>query len=164
MEKIQEFLWDDTILLKKQEHIVSVFFRFIKNISIFLVFSIMLSYIIYTLSNTVIFSIVLVILAIILAFFYIRVFYKDTFLVVTNTKVLKSVRNGIFSSHIIELPLSRIRQIRANNNGVFAKIFRYWDIEIQGFEESSNMYFKAMTQNKKAMSVISSAIEDIKKN
>ena len=92
------------------------------------------------------------------------VFYKDTFLVVTNTKVLKSVRNGIFSSHIIELPLSRIRQIRANNNGICARIFRYWDLEIQGFEESSNMYFKAMPQNKKAMSAISCAIEEIKKN
>ena len=164
MEKIQEFIGDDTIILKKQEHIVSVFFRFVKSISIFLVFSTMLSYILYTLLNTIIFSAILVLLSLIATFFYIRLFYKDTFLVVTSSKVLKSVRNGLFSSHIIELPLSRIRQIRANNNWVLAKIFSYWNIEIQGFEESSNMYFKAMTQNKKAMSTISAAIEDLKKN
>ena len=164
MEKIQDFIWDDTILLKKQEHIVSVFFRFVKWIVIFLVFSIMLAYIMSTLAIHIMFSLCIVIIALIISFFYVRLFYKDTYLVITNTKVLKSVRSWIFSSHIIELPLSRIRQIRANNNGILAKIFRYWDLEIQGFEESSNMYFKAMTQNKKAMSVISWAIEEIQKN
>jgi len=162
MEKIQEFIWNDTILIKKQEHIVSVFFRFIKSISIFLVFSMMLSYIIYTLISSIFLGCIVFIVALVISFFYIRLFYKDTFLVVTNTKVLKSVRNGIFSSHVIELPLSRIRQIRANNNGLCAKLCSYWDIEIQGFEESSNMYFKAMTDNKKVMGIISQAIEDIK--
>ena len=164
MEKIQEFLWNDTILLKKQEHIVSVLLHFLKSISIFFIFSIMLSYIIYTIFWSIFFSSLLFIIVIIFSFFYVRMFYKDTFLVITNTKVLKSVRNGLFSSHIIELPLSRIRQIRANNTWICAKICWYWDLEIQGFEESSNMYFRAMSDNKKAMSVISSAIEDIKKN
>jgi hypothetical protein len=116
MEKLEDFIGNDTIILKKQEHIVSVFFRFLKSISIFLVFAIMLSYIIYTVISTIFFPVFIVIIALVISFFYIRLFYKDTFLVVTNTKVLKSVRNGIFASHIIELPLSRIRQIRANNN------------------------------------------------
>jgi len=162
MERIQEFIWNDTILIKKQEHIVSVFFRFIKSVAIFLAFAIMLSYIIHTLTWNIFFICFLLILTLIISFLYVRLFYKDTFLVVTNTKVLKSVRNGVFSSHVIELPLSRIRQIRANNNGLCAKLCCYWDIEIQGFEESSNMYFKAMTDNKKVMGIISQAIEHIK--
>ncbi len=164
MDKVKELIWDDTIFLKKQEHVISVFFRFLKNISIFFIFSLMLSYILYTLIQNAFLSIFIIVWSIIMSIFYIRIFYKDTYIILTNTKILKSVRNWLFSSHIIELPLSRIRQIRANNNGIFAKIFWYGDIEIQGFEESSNMYFKAMSQNKQAMREISNAIEWMKQN
>lgn len=162
MEALQDFIGNDTVIIKKQEHIVSVIFRFIKGILIFLIFSSIIAFVTFLLTDTLIWSTIIVLVAFVISFLYVRIFYKDTFILVTDTKILKSVRNGIFSSHIIELPLSRVRQIRANNNWVFPKIFWYGDIEIQGYEENSNMYFKAMSQNKQAMSSISTAVEKMK--
>lgn len=161
---MKEFIGNDNIILKKQEHVLSVFMRFFKGICVFLILIWMLGYIIYLNFSSLIIPVLTFIVAVILCFLYLRIFYKDTFILVTNTKILKSVRNGLFSSHVIELPLSRVRQIRANNNGIMAKIFWYWDIEIQGFEESSNMYFKSMSGNKNAMSVISTAMEKLQEN
>lgn len=163
MSSLQDLLWGNTILIKKQEHFMSVFLRFWKNIALFFLFLFMFSYILYISLSSVIIPIFLIILWCVGVFFYTRMFYKDTFIVVTQEKILKSVRNGLFSSHIIELPLSRVRQIRANNNGIFAKIFGYWDIEIQGFEESSNMYFKSLSENTATMNKISEIIANIQK-
>jgi hypothetical protein len=164
MEKISELIWNDSVIIKKQEHIISVMLRHTKGIFIFVVFSVLISIILYMSTAKLVFPLLIVSSSLVVSFFYVRLFYKNTFLVLTNTKILKSVRNGIFSSHIIELPLTRVRQIRANNNGILAKIFEYWDVEIQWYEESSNMYFKAMSNNKIAMTKISSAIEQLKEN
>lgn len=164
MNNMKEMLGEDSVIIKKKEHILSVIMRFFKNVVIFLLLSIIVSYILYAILNSIIIVIIINIALIIWIIFYIKIFYDNTFLVVTDKKIIKSVRNWLFSSHIIELPLERIRQIRANNNGVLAKIFGYWDLEIQGFEESSNMYFRSMKWNKQTMSEISKLLGDLTKN
>jgi len=161
---MKEILGQDSVIIKKKEHILSVLMRFFKNIIIFLLLSIIISYILIAAFDSVIIVTCVNIIFIIWIVFYIKIFYDNTFLVVTDKKIIKSVRNWLFSSHIIELPLERIRQIRANNNGILAKIFWYWDLEIQGFEESSNMYFRSMKWNKQTMSEISKLLGDMSKN
>lgn len=164
MSNMEEILGSDSVIIKKKEHILSVVLRFFKNVTIFLLLSVILSYILYITLNSVIIVVLLNIILIIWIVLYIKIFYDNTFLLVTDKKIIKSVRNWLFSSHIIELPLERIRQIRANNNGIIAKMFWYGDLEIQGFEESSNMYFRSMKWNTQTMRDISKLLWDKTKN
>lgn len=164
MANIQEILEGNVIITKKKEHIFSVIMRFSKNIIIFVLLLIIISYILLANNFPMFLVIIIDLLLIVWMVFYIKLFYDNTFLIITSSKIVKSVRSWLFSSHVIELPLERIRQVRANNNWICAKICGYWDIEIQGFEESSNMYFRAMKWNKETMSDICKLLSDVKKN
>ena len=163
MQKINEILNESDILIQKHEHVMNMFFRFSKWLAIYWIFVLLISYIGFLTNESIVFIFIGIIFYIVSALFYIRIFYNQTFIAVTNKKIVKSVRNGLFSSHIIELPLSRVRQIRADNNGLIPRIFGYWNIEIQAYEESSNMYFKALKNNKKTLADISKILENIKK-
>ncbi len=164
------FTWqyhDEKILFKKYEHTASLIIRNLPRLlAIIALCSIITSSIFFFSKSTTYTGISLFISFIIIVIFlyFIRLFHKETFFVLTNKRAIKSVRNGFFSSHIKELKIENIKQTTANNFWLFAKIFWYGNINVQGPEENTSLYFKSIPKNKKIVMYISRMIDYIQKN
>lgn len=144
---MKKFEWqysDEKLLLKKHENIIS----FISNKFYILVVNIILWLIIWWVSfyflKSFLILFIIVLLFTIFWIFYLRLIYKDTWIIITSRRVLKLVRTWFFSNHKKELKLADIKATLASRKWILWVIFGYWNITIQWTEEHSNIYFKWM--------------------
>jgi hypothetical protein len=50
--------------------------------------------------------------------------YYKTYVIVTNKRVLKFVRNGLFSEHMKELKLDQLNEVSSTKQGILEKILK----------------------------------------
>lgn len=159
------FKWqysNEKLLLKKHENIFSYIFR---KIYLFLVY-IILSWVFYTLSNYFFepkfISYFWVLIIYIILILYIIYQYKNSWMIVTNKRVLKLIKNTIFIDHKRELKLVDIKaNLLKRDFSTF--VFWYWTIEIQWTDHKSNIYFTWVKPHEDILNYISKII-DISKN
>lgn len=164
MQKIFEWQYqDEKVLFKKHEHYISTILRTIKNWFLVLVVSIILALITKSFLDNLILPIIIIIIPIITYVYFIKIFHDETFFIFTNRRAIKSVRNGIFASHLKELKLENIRQTTSNNFWILGKVFNYWNINVQWPDEATSLYFRNVPENKNLVLYISRMLDYIKK-
>lgn len=160
-----KFEWqheNEIILFKKHENIISIIIRFINNSLLIIMFSLIISYVTNLFTDNLLISILILLTPIIIVIFFIVKFYKETYLIFTNKRIIKSVRNWLFTSHIKELTIDNIKQVTTTNDWILWKIFTYWNIEIRWYDEIDTVYFKALKRNKDISIYISKVISELK--
>ncbi len=167
---MQHFDWqyqDEKVLFKKHESTASSIFRAMPKIVVILILGSISSSIIYYASKNITYMwvsiwIFFVILCIYL--FFVIKFHKETFFAFTNKRAVKSVRNWLFSHHLKELKIDNIKQTTSNNSWMLAKIFDYWNINVQWPETETSLYFRNISENKAIVLYISRMIDYIKQH
>ncbi len=101
--------------------------------------------------------IVLIIISLIL---YLKsyVSYKNTALLITDTRIIDFDQKGLFSSEVSEIIFENIEDISYNKKGVMATIFNYGSLEIQTAAQKMHIEVKGI----KSPDKIQSLITDIK--
>ncbi|PID87403.1 hypothetical protein CSB07_01790 [Candidatus Gracilibacteria bacterium] len=164
MKNFKGQLNNEIILFKKHEHIVNIITRFVNNILLTLLFTIIVAYTVNKFTEDIIIPIIIILIPTSIILFFVIKFYKETYIIFTNKRVIKSVRNGLFSSHIKELTIDNIKQITTSNKGLLGRIFNYGNIEIRGYDEVDTVYFKALKKNKDLSIYISNVMSKLKED
>lgn len=141
---MKDFEWqysDEKLLLKQHENLIHFIFRKSHLFIVYLILSIILFIVIEYFLYSYIISTIVSIITILILFVYLKRQYSNTWLIITTRRVLKLVRNGIFTQHRKELKLTDVKASTARRN-FFDSIFWYWNIMIQWTDEHSNIYFR----------------------
>gem|GEM_PF-5824344 len=107
----------------RKENILHFLFMKKYNFIIFFLVFFVVNFVLYFLKIQNIWIIIFSFLAIILFYFYNKLLYDNTSIIVTTRRIIKKVRNGLFVSHEKELLLSDIRQITTRKNSFIDTIF-----------------------------------------
>lgn len=164
---MDNFKWqhsNEKILLKRHEHFLSILLRNVNNLLLVLFFSLIIAYIYYLIQKSTLIPVLIIITPFIITLFFIVKFYNETYIIFTDKRILKSVRNGLFSSHSKELTNDNIKQVTTANNWILWRLFNYWNIEVRWYDEIDTIYFKAIKENKDISIYVSRVISYIKEN
>jgi len=116
----------------------------IKNLlNLFVVFwiSFFVSVIIYFLTNSYL-SFIFVVFFIVWYILYKNYLHHRTYLIITNKRVLKFVRNGLFSEHMKEIKIEQVNEVSATKRWFIEKIFSIWNIKISWKDKENVIWFK----------------------
>jgi len=165
---MQSFEWqyhNEKILFKKHENSAAFIFRIFPKILIILILGSLFSSLTYYISKNLIYSLIpagfFIVILIIYLLFIIK-FHKETFFAFTDKRVVKSVRNWLFSQHIKELKIENVKQTTATSMWIAGKIFGYGNINVQWHDKETSLYFRNIWENKAIVLYISRMIDFIK--
>lgn len=162
----KEFEWqysDEKLLLKKHENLISFIIKKSHLFIVYIILSTILFFIIKYFLNSYIISIIFSIFTILILFIYLKRQYSNTWVIITTRRVLKLVRNWLFTQHRKELKLNDIKAITTRRNFIDS-VFWYGNIIIQWTEEHSNIYFKWIKWHTDIANYISRVLDYIKIN
>ncbi len=164
---MKEFEWqykDEKLLLLRKENILHFLFMKKYNFIIFFLVFFVVNFVLYFLKIQNIWIIIFSFLAIILFYFYNKLLYDNTSIIVTTRRIIKKVRNGLFVSHEKELLLSDIRQITTRKNSFIDTIFSCWNITFLWAEAKWDLYFKWITDSKDIWNYVTRILDYMKLN
>jgi len=160
------FKWqysDEKVLFYLKENIVNFIFKKLYILISLLLFSAVFSagilYFMWTVS-----FIVSVIIFIILIFIYYYIIYKNTNFIFTTRRIIKDVRNWLFSKHRKELKIMDIKSSLTNRKGLIQLILRVWNVKIEWTETNSAIYFTWIKEYSNVSNYIWRVIDYIKIN
>lgn len=153
---------DETLLLKKHENIISFSLAKIYIVIIYLV----LATAIYAVSRYIFemtsLGIIGAVIILLWWLFYLRYQYTNTWMVITDKRVLKLVKSSLFVDHRRELKLVDIKATLVRRN-ICNILFGYGTIEVQGTDMDSHVYFRGVRHHEDIVNYLSKII-DIAKN
>ncbi len=117
---------------------------FIQNIQIFATFLglwLLIFFIWNTFWNFFIWLILSLITFSVLIFSFIFIFWKNTYLVITNKRIIKFVRNWFFKSHIREITIFSLQECIAKYSGFIDRIFWSWNVSFIWKDENIVIHF-----------------------
>jgi len=141
---MKDFEWqysDEKLLLKKHESLISFLLRKSHLFIVYIILSSILFVAIKYFLDSYLMATIISIVTLLILFIFLKRQYSNTWIIITTRRVLKLVRNGIFTQHRKELKLSDIKATSSRRN-VIDSIFWYGTIMVQWTEEHSNIYFK----------------------
>lgn len=105
-------------------------------------------------------------------FWYYSKKYKDWEFYVTNKRVIKYMRSGIFSKHEKIYDINDIKQVRWDTIGLWSIIFKYGTINMDAFlsanlwekTDTPGTYFRGIKNYKDVVMYFSRVIDFIQKN
>jgi hypothetical protein len=111
-----------------------------------------------------IYFIISIIIFIILIFLYYYIIYSKTNFIFTTRRIIKDVRNWIFSKHKKELKIMDIKSSLTNRKGFLQLILRVWNVKIEWTETNSAIYFTGIKEYSQVSNYIWRVIDYIKLN
>jgi len=165
-EPLPKFKWqysDEKVLFNLKENIINFIFKKFYILISLLIFSAIFSWIIYYLF-WIVFFIISVIAFIVLIFIYYYIIYKNTNFIFTTRRIIKDVRNGLFSKHRKELKIMDIKSSLTNRKGLIQLILRVWNVKIEWTETNSAVYFTWIKEYSNVSNYIWRVIDYIKIN
>jgi len=165
-EELHWFKWqysDEKVLFYIKENIINFIFQKLYILFSLIIFSVIISGVIYYLSS-VIWLIISIFLLIFFIIYYYYLIYRDTNLIFTTRRIIKDVRTWIFSKHRKELKILDIKSSLRNKKGFIQTILRVWNIKIEWTESESSIYFRWVKEYTEISNYIWRVIDYIKLN
>ena len=164
--ELPKFKWqysDEKILFSIKENIINFIFKKLYILISLLIFSAIFSGIVYYFMWSILF-IITVIIFIILIFIYYYIIYKNTNFIFTTRRIIKDVRNWLFSKHRKELKIMDIKSSLTNRKWFLQLILRVWNVKIEWTETNSAIYFTGIKEYSQVSNYIWRVIDYIKLN
>ncbi|MDQ7009189.1 MAG: hypothetical protein Q9M94_02765 [Candidatus Gracilibacteria bacterium] len=152
---------DEKVLFRIQENKVNFIFTKLYILISFLIFSSILSAILYYFVNYIT-AIVIFIFLLISIFGYYYYIFKDSFLIFTTRRIIKQIRTGIFSKHKKELKIMDIKSSLSNKRGFIQTLLRIGNIKVEGSESEGSIYFTGIKEYSQVSNYIGRVIDHIK--
>ena len=86
-------------------------------------------------------SIIFFVIGILCLIYILITFWKNTFIIVTNRRILKYVKDWIFSHHVKELKIYNLQETIANCRWIFDKVFDCGTLSFIGKDEQTEIHF-----------------------
>ena len=155
---MKKFQWqaknEKVLYFSRQEWIHYILINFL-NILIILWISFFISFVVYIFTENFNISLMLFVILLILAFSYMYLLWKKTYVIITNKRILKFVRSWLFSEHMKELKLDQLNEVSARKQWFIEKIFRTWNIKITGKDKENVIWFQWVLYPKEIVLYIS---------
>ncbi len=164
--ELPKFKWqysDEKILFSIKENIINFIFKKLYILISLLIFSAIFSWIVYYFMWSILF-IITVIIFIILIFIYYYIIYKNTNFIFTTRRIIKDVRNWLFSKHRKELKIMDIKSSLTNRKWFLQLILRVWNVKIEWTETNSAIFFTGIKEYSQVSNYIWRVIDYIKLN
>lgn len=145
MNDFKKFPWqakNEIVLLFTREHIIHFIRRNIPNIFIIILISIVFSIITYFLINNILVNFFIGIIILLIWISIILFFWYNTYLIITNKRIIKFVKNWLFSEHIKELKLDQLNELSTSKKGLLSKILNFWNIKIVWKDKENAIWFQ----------------------
>jgi len=104
--------------------------------------SLFVAFIIYLVFENILFSMVIIFLINFVYILYKWYLHHKTYVIVTNKRILKFVRNGLFSEHMKELKLDQLNEVSSAKVGFVEKLFKLGNIKVVGKDKENVIWFK----------------------
>jgi len=154
---------DEKVLFNIKENIINFIFKKIYILISLLIFSAIFSGIIYFFL-WIAFFIISIIFFIILIFIYYYIIYKNTNFIFTTRRIIKDVKNGLFSKHRKELKILDIKSSTASKNWFFQTILMIWNVKVEWTENNASIHFYWIKEYSQISNYIWRVIDHIKLN
>ncbi len=155
--------WDEKLLLKKHENIISFFIRKIYVIVIYTTLSTLVYFWLNYIFSSNFINIVWAILTMALWLWYLYYQYSHSWMIITNKRVIKLIKSSIFITHKRELKLVDIKASLLRKNFLHF-LFGFGLIEIQGTDYKSSIYFEWVKPHEDILNYLSKIIDIVKTN
>ena len=169
-EKIREalppFKWqysDEKVLFYIKENIINFIFKKLYILFSLIIFSAIISGILYYFYwKIVLISSIVILLFIIIYYYYL--IYRDTLLIFTTRRLIKNVRTGLFSKHRKELKILDIKSSIATKEWFLQTILMIWNIKVEWTENKASINFYWIKEHSQVSNYIWRVIDYIKLN
>lgn len=145
MFMLKKFPWqakNERILFESREHILSYLWNKLSKIFIvvWLLFFIWILMYVFSIHSIIIFTTIGVFFVLILFLLYF--FWYNTYFILTNKRILKFIRNWLFTEYIKDLKLDQLNELSSTKKWIIQKIFNIWNIKIVWKGEGNVIWYK----------------------
>ena len=139
----KEFDWqakNEKLLFFSRENI---FYYFYKNLNkiLLLLMILLLLLIIWFFLNAEKYIIFIMLIVIILFIYIFAILWHKTHFVVTNKRIIKVIKNWLFSKHTDELKIDQINKLVFLKKWIISEILKIWNIKIVWKDKEATVYF-----------------------
>ena len=162
--EVINFKWkysDEKTLFLVKENLVYFIFSKLFTIIPILIFTSIVSWILYYFNNLLL-SIITTIIVVLLILWYYTLIFKDSFLIFTTRRVIKQIRTSLFSYHRKELKVLDIKSSMHNKKWFIQTILWIWNIKVEWSEKEWNIYFTWIKEHSAISNYIWRVIDYIK--
>ena len=141
----KQFPWqakDEKVLLFTREHLLNFIKNNLINISTIIWWSTIIAVLTFVFSENFILSIAACVLTLTISFSILSIFWFKTYLIITNKRILKSVKNWIFSEHMKELKLDQLNELNFVRKWIISKFLNIWNIKIVWKDKENTIWFQ----------------------
>lgn len=155
---MKKFAWqhkNEKVLYFSRENIFSYImreFNFIFIILWILLFIVFFTYF-FQFQKIILFIIVILYILISLSLFWF--FWAKTFFIITNKRVMKYIRNWLFSHHTKELKIDQINELTITKPWMIAKLLNFWNIKIVWKDKEAVIWIKWLSYNDEVVQYVS---------
>jgi len=155
---MKRFPWqakNEKVLFFSKEHYFHYFIRKLSTFWIVIWVSLFVWFIFYFIEQNFNISLMLFLILMILGLSYMLYLYHKTYVILTNKRILKFVRNGIFSEHMKELKLDQLNEVSSAKMWILEKVFQIWNIKIVWKDKENVIWFQGIKYPKEVVLYIS---------
>jgi len=91
-------------------------------------------------------------------------FWIDTRFILTNKRIIKFVKNWLFSEHMKELKIDRLNELIFTKKWLIQKFFNYWNIKIIWNDRENVIWFVGVSYPDEIVSYISRLRDFLREN
>lgn len=130
MKKIAGQHKNEKILYFTRENLISYIVRNYNFIFLIFWWAIFLMIFLYFLQFNVIIIVLIISLYLLIVFLIIFYIWYKSYFIITNKRLIKYVRNWLFSEHIKELKIDQLNELISNKKWILEKVFNFGNIKI----------------------------------
>lgn len=155
MEKFQGQWRSERILYFSREVVLSFFLVNFFKLFTFLVLFFILIIIMFFFEVWMIYYFLLTILWFFFIFIYLYVFWYNTYLIVTNKRIIKFVNEWLFVFHFKELKIDNLQEKVCKVWWIFWKIMNYWNVNFIWKDQQTVIRFRWVKSPKEVVLYVS---------
>ena len=151
------FQWqakNEKILYYKRENLFHYLLRELTTFFVILWVALFVSFLIYVFVGIFV-AILVFFIILFLGLFYLFYLHHKTYVIITNKRILKFVRNGLFSEHMKELKLDQLNEVSSAKQWIIEKLFQLWNIKIVWKDKENVIWFQWVKYPKEVVLYIS---------
>jgi len=146
----KQFPWqakDEVILLFTREYPLNFIKSNLTNYFTIVWWAIIIGILVFVFFENFILSLIIWLLIFIVCLSILFTFRFKTYLIVTNKRILKFVKNWIFSEHMKELKLDQLNELNFVRKWIISKLLNIWNIKIVWKDKENTIWFQWIKYN-----------------
>jgi len=155
MKKFPGQAKNEKILFYSKENFLHYFIRKFTVFLITIWVALFISFIYYFITQDFNISLMLFIIVLVITWGYMLYLYNNTYVILTNKRILKFVRNWLFSEHMKELKLDQLNEVSSTKMWIIEKLFQIGNIKIVGKDKENVIWFQWIKYPKEVVLYIS---------